>query len=309
MAKRRAAGDDEDRFRKLRRLALTAIFSDAEFLRDFALKGGGALDLAYGISARASVDLDISMRGALANGIAAAQGRFESLLVRRFGDEKLHVFDVCFVEQPKEVSEDLADFWGGYLLTCKFIEPAKAEALGWDVPKMRVNAMPVSSTGSPTLEVDISRHEFVDAAGRIEIDGYDVAVYEPMALLLEKLRAICQQMPDYGVIVKRGRPGAPRARDFYDIDAIRGRFPWLEPTSAEALRMLRAIFDAKRVPMALLARVGDAQTRAYHADDWQRVVATIADTANLGTFDHYFDRTAELSRRLCEALGIPHAPA
>ena len=39
-----------------------------------------------------------------------------------FRDEDLVVFDVKMTERPKQVSEDMADFWGGYRVEFKIIE-------------------------------------------------------------------------------------------------------------------------------------------------------------------------------------------
>ena len=47
----------------------------------------------------------------------------------------------------------------------------------------------------------------------MELDDYTIYVYSPTMIAIEKLRAICQQMPEYAL---QRRPSA-RARDFYDI--------------------------------------------------------------------------------------------
>jgi predicted nucleotidyltransferase component of viral defense system len=47
----------------VKRKTLVAMFSDDELMERLVLKGGNALDLVYGISTRASVDLDFSLDG------------------------------------------------------------------------------------------------------------------------------------------------------------------------------------------------------------------------------------------------------
>jgi predicted nucleotidyltransferase component of viral defense system len=48
-------------FTEIRRVVITAMFSD-DFLSDhIVLKGGNALSLVYGLSSRTSLDLDFSM--------------------------------------------------------------------------------------------------------------------------------------------------------------------------------------------------------------------------------------------------------
>jgi predicted nucleotidyltransferase component of viral defense system len=52
----------------------------------------------------------------------------------------------------------------------------------------------------------------------VDLEGYTIYVYTPIAIVYEKLRAICQQMEEYTQIVQTNR--RPRARDFYDIYTI-----------------------------------------------------------------------------------------
>jgi predicted nucleotidyltransferase component of viral defense system len=48
-------------FAQIRRTAIAALFSDDVLTEYLVLKGGNALDLVYGITARTSMDLDFSM--------------------------------------------------------------------------------------------------------------------------------------------------------------------------------------------------------------------------------------------------------
>jgi len=50
----------------------------------------------------------------------------------------------------------------------------------------------------------------------IEFGEYSIPVYTLEMIAIEKLRATCQQMPEYGI---RGA-ATQRARDFYDIHLI-----------------------------------------------------------------------------------------
>ena len=71
-------------------------------------------------------------------------------------------------------------------------------------------------------------------------------------IALEKLRAICQQMPEY--ILQR-RPSA-RARDFYDIHLVVS-LTGMNLSSQENLELVRHIFAAKDVPLRLLGKIKD----------------------------------------------------
>ncbi len=48
-------------FDEIRRLTITALFSDDELYEQIVLKGGNAISLVYGYSSRGSLDLDFSI--------------------------------------------------------------------------------------------------------------------------------------------------------------------------------------------------------------------------------------------------------
>lgn len=52
---------EEERIQRIKRLVVIAMFSDDELMERFVLKGGNAIDLAYQLGWRASVDIDLSM--------------------------------------------------------------------------------------------------------------------------------------------------------------------------------------------------------------------------------------------------------
>jgi hypothetical protein len=95
---------------------------------------------------------------------------------------------------------------------------------------------------------------------------------------LEKLRAICQQMPKYP---HRRHREADRAQDFYDIH--------LPITTAgvdlsKDLELVRHIFAAKEVPLRLLSLI--ASHREPHRLAWPAVVSSVGHS--LEDFDFYF---------------------
>lgn len=98
-------------------------------------------------------------------------------------------------------------------------------------------------------------------------------------------------MPDYG----RTNP-TPRARDFYDIYAIVTRRA-VDLSLPENLELFRHIFGAKRVPLALLARI--SESREFHRPDWDAVRDSVQGV--VFEFDIYFDFVLDQVSRL-EAL-------
>ncbi len=116
-------------------------------------------------------------------------------------------------------------------------------------------------------------------------------------IVCEKLRAICQQTPEYAGLVKRRSQA--RARDFLDIhDTIR-QFR-INLTSAPNRELLRDIFRAKRVELALLGQI--RKQLEFHRQDWPAVQASVRPGIALRPFDFYFDFVVEIAERL-KALG------
>jgi hypothetical protein len=115
-------------------------------------------------------------------------------------------------------------------------------------------------------------------------------------MICEKLRAICQQMAEYGPVVKRNtRPGGARARDFVDIHTIMTECP-LDMHSDESKLLLAHMFEAKRVPLALLDLIPNY--REFHRRDFPAVLATVKAGVQLKDFDFYFDFVVELANKL-----------
>lgn len=91
-------------------------------------------------------------------------------------------------------------------------------------------------------------------------------------------------------------PGSsPRARDFFDIHNLVDQFS-LILTTREFLRLVQVVFQAKRVPIALLWRI--EETREFHRTDFQAVLDTVPPGVLVLTFDEYADSLARLVRTL-----------
>jgi hypothetical protein len=127
--------------------------------------------------------------------------------------------------------------------------------------------------------VDLSKHEYCAPKVPTELDHYTIYVYTPEMIAAEKVRAICQQMPEYSPM---RHPGSPRARDFYDIHMLAKT---ADVDLSAHIDLVRHVFAAKEVPLNLLTRVADQ--REFHRPDWPAVVASVGQ--RLEEFDFYFD--------------------
>ena len=279
--------DNIDFLDQIKQLAIVAMFSDDELLEILVLKGGNLLDIVYKISARSSVDIDFSMEGEFASDEELLD-RIASTLSSTFLEQGYVTFDVRLRAVPPRLSDDMKAFWGGYKIDFKIIEEARHAAFSDDIDALRRNSLSVGERGSTRFKIDISKHEYCAAKLAYEIEGFRVYGYSPEMMICEKLRALCQQMPDYSRNVK-SNPSA-RARDFLDIHTIREHFA-VDVTKLSFRRLLEATFSVKRVPLCLIGEI--CNFREYHRGDFVAVEATVKPGIELHTFDFYFDYVIE----------------
>lgn len=273
---------------KIKRLVIIALVSDDYLMETLVLKGGNAVSVAYRLSFRASFDLDYSIPDDF-DDLEDVKRRMEKLITETFSQENLHVFDFNFQERPKKSNKATEDFWGGYNITFKFIEEEIRKALGDnpDMSKLRREAIPVNPNHSRKVSIDISKHEYVDDRQEVEIGGFSVSVYAPRLLIFEKVRAICQQLSEYAIIVPSLTP-RQRSKDFYDIYVLMREFN-VNVSTQESTDVLRRVFDAKQVPYNFLKKI--SKEREKHRADFPSVVDTLSpeERKRLKDFDFYFD--------------------
>ncbi|MDA5111109.1 nucleotidyl transferase AbiEii/AbiGii toxin family protein [Brevibacillus thermoruber] len=203
-----------------------------------------------------------------------------------YGDEGYYAFDINLVPRPLKMSEEKKRFWGGYSLDFKVVKKELYETLKNDHPRLQQQAIVVGANNRKKIEVEISRFEVTRAKRAVELDGYTVYVYTPVMIVLEKLRAICQQMDEYVNAIPTHKK--PRARDFFDIYSIMEAFKGVkeEIFQSDNLELLEEIFNVKKVPLHLLSKIADE--REYHRDNFQAVKDTVS-AKDIKDYDYYFD--------------------
>lgn len=275
----------------IKRAAIVAMFADDELMDLLVLKGGNAMDIIHQANSRASVDLDFSTEEDL--DYEAVQPKIERTIRATFEQHKYYAFDVKMTPKPGRMPEELASFWGGYLVEFKLISQKRADEAERDLATMRREAIRLGEGSKFTI--DISRHEYTADKEEYELDGYVIYAYPPEMIVCEKLRAICQQMPEYAEIIQRNGLGNQRARDFLDIEVL-GRMFNIDLSTERTRYMVEQMFAAKRVPLALLGKIG--QTRDFHAQGYEAVKATMKPGVEVKPFDDYFDFVIEACRVL-----------
>jgi len=293
-------GDELDRQRRIKELVIIAMFSDDELMERLVLKGGNAIDLLYRVAGRASVDVDFSIEtDFVETERVAIRRRIEKTLQQTFRENGYEVFDVTMEEQPRGLTPDMADFWGGYRVELKLATKEKFEQFSADIEQLRRNAVPLGQ--GTKFSIDISKFEYTAGKQPHDLEGYRIFVYTPEMIVCEKLRAICQQMPEYAQVIKRTRKGSSRARDFFDIHSLITSQK-IDIKRSTFRELVKNIFKAKRVPLSLLRRIVEVEVREFHRGDFVAVQNTVNPGTKLETFDFYVDFVGNLVSKL-EPLG------
>lgn len=291
---------DLNQLEHIKRLAIIAMFSDDELMETLVLKGGNALDIIYGISPRASLDLDFSIPTEFKpSEIPLIKSKMERELTRVFKEHGYTIFDVKFNERPENFDSKLVPFWGGYRLEFKIIEKNKYEQISNNPQTLRVNAIDIGPGSQKTYWIDISKWEYCDTKRKEEIEHYTIYVYSPEMIVIEKLRAICQQMPEYSDFIGKSYSTA-RARDFFDIYTVIEHFK-INITITKNIQLLKDIFKAKEVPLNLISKV--KSYKEYHRSDFTAVKDTIKPNVKLKDFDFYFKYVVDKCNNLIKTLG------
>lgn len=278
---------------EIRRLVIIALFADDKLMEKFVLKGGNALNLIHSIGTRSSVDIDVSIPDDF-DDVEDAKNRIFASLKDRFDSAGLIVFDEKFSPKPSKVRPKQSPRWGGYLVEFKLTTRQHFDQNKNDLATLQRSALLIGQEQRRIFKIDISKFEFCEPKQETELDSYTIYVYTLPMIAIEKLRAICQQMPEYP-----HRPySKARARDFYDIYTI-VQTGNLDLTTPENVELLKNIFEAKDVSLSLLSKVEG--TRGFHAVDWPAVQQSA--TGRLEAFDFYFDFVVALIDRL-KVLGV-----
>lgn len=266
-------------------MTIVALVSRDEFFDRLVLKGGNSIGHVGATMVRGSLDIDFSVDGSLDDlgTLSEIQCLFEEMLRTTFLEAGFRVFDVSLTRQPPNMREDvLGPFWGGYRLEFKVLEVDRFARLSED--DRRRQAIVVGPGDTRRFRVDLSAHEFCANKQLTEVDGYNVYVYSDRMIVCEKIRAICQQMPQYRDAVK-SKSARPRARDFFDIFHVISELDI--PFDDEFWHILKHVFDAKQVPLSLLGQI--SENREFHRDDFSSVRDTVFADVELAGFDFYVD--------------------
>ena len=276
---------------EVRTIIIQALFSDDDLMDSLVLKGGNALALVHKVGDRASVDIDCSILDEFSD-VEDIGNKIRLSLEREFGRYDYSVFDFGFEAKPAKQNEFVPDWWGGYVCTFKLVDQITFEKYKGDYYQLRNRASEVGPSQKKVFKIDISKFEACQDKVIADINDLVVYAYSLEMIAVEKLRAICQQLPDYELNYFR----TARARDFYDIHEIVNTKN-IDLHSDANLQLIKDMFQVKKVPLEFLAQV--KTQRSFHQVDWPSVTSSVS--GKISDFDYYFDFVTNLIGQL-EAL-------
>lgn len=289
---------DENMKNKIRKLIIIGIFSNDIILNHFALKGGNALSIGHNINERASMDIDISMEKDI-DSLSISREKLKEILEQNIShaleSENLTIIDFKLEDSPKKTTKK---FWGGYRITFKVIDKIMQDT-NKDINSLRKESISLGKNEKKEMKIDISKYEFIEDAILVESeDDSLIKVYSLKMVVIEKLRAICQQMPEYKE--KMNVKVSPRPRDFYDIySVIEGNNKLQDDLlTSESKKMIKEVFEIKNVPIELLECIKLEETKIFHKKDFGTVEQTVYASNNLEDFDFYYRYVCELVEKL-----------
>lgn len=284
---------------KYRNLTIQGIFSNDDLMEILTLKGGNAMQLLE-ITDRASQDLDFSIRQGIKLSAEVEGVAFKESLDRIFEEEGLKVIDYKFVCKPKKSKSVLPPFWGGYGIEFKLITNEFYEKYGPENPQaLSVRAESLEG-GKKKIEIDISLEEYTEPRIEMELEDITIYLYSPLMIIYEKMRALCQQLPDYPLASTE----KVRARDLYDIyiAITKSKGSLLEEIYNEKnLYIIKEMFKTKDVDIGLLRKIKDYKDN-LEQDYKDRVIPQISEKSEKPNFEYLFSYNLKIINEMYELI-------
>jgi hypothetical protein len=206
-----------------------------------ALKGGSAMRLFDNLTSRLSIDADFSVEDIIYDDkmfFAAIKSSVET----SFHNLRLYIIDFKIKRKPKNKKKNKPDWWGGW--SCEF-KLVSHDHRGKSIEAKRRNALIPEGANSSKIIMDISEHEYCGKKRTKNFHGIKILGYSRELLVLEKIRAICQQHPNYAYRLSKNR-----ARDFYDIYELTVDVD--DNFANRCKHHIEKVFKAKEVPLEIL---------------------------------------------------------
>lgn len=274
---------------------IIAIYSNPQMAKLLILKGGSAMRMFDDQNTRLSIDADFSVETILTNTDPVFL-KMKMCLAARFTPHGFELIDFIAKKKPKKLRKGFPEWWGGWACEFKLVDQKHSNKA---LETKRRNAHIPDGANSPKISIDLSEHEYCGKQRTKTVQGTKIRAYSREMLVLEKLRAICQQHPEYPYRQQTKN----RARDFYDIHAL------TIDTNDDFVRRcqhhLKGVFEAKEVPLWILRGLWDD----VFVDEFRRGFDQVKDMVRgpLDDFDTYLEHVRFLVQDICP--DIPEKPA
>ncbi len=249
---------------------ILAMYQSSNLASCLLLKGGSALRLFDHQTSRLSIDADFSIESEV-DDPATFFDTVKSCVESRFGHHKLDVIDFKAKKKPKISPENRPDWWGGWGCEFKLVDQTHRKKTHRTRQR---NAFVPDGANSPKIMIDISEHEYCGSRRTRTIKGIKILGYSRELLVLEKLRAICQQHPDYEFKLSKNR-----SRDFYDIFELTTDMD--EDFLKKCTYHLAKVFAAKAVPLQIVKALWNEE----FIDEQRRGFEQVKDTVRGKVYD------------------------
>jgi predicted nucleotidyltransferase component of viral defense system len=258
--------------------AVFAVYAAPILAKRLVLKGGAASRILYKKADRLSLDDDFSIEGQITNKTEFSRA-LKRALSNEFSGDGLDVIDFTFTPRPRKRSKPLPDWWGGWQCEFKLLS-RKDRRISREAKSRR--ALVPTGANSPKISLDLSENEYCGAVRHMKRQGITITGYAKELIVVEKLRALCQQHSDYKYGTKKNR-----SRDLYDIYALSADAN--TPFWKKCAKHIAPSFAAKNVDLKLL----DAFWDDAFIDELRRGFASVEDdvSGELLDFDIYLEHT------------------
>ena len=291
-------------YKEIRKLAIQSLYLNDDLSDILVLKGGNALSVLE-LTRRGSYDLDFSLFECTLDD-AQLEDRFRTAIHNHFEENDFKIIKFIFTKKPKKEIAPMTFMWGGYAIEFKFIKLDKYNELTKNTSPKTVKSayaqeyVNMTGTNDPVL-IELSKGEYCKTYNEKVFEDITIKIYSPWMIILEKLRALCQQMDEY----PKRKNSSQRARDFFDIYTTAKAYV-LERTSAkdkeDLKELFKNIFEIKEVDTSLLKNL--EAYREFHRSSFQKVIDSVLtdERADLKEYDFYFDETKKVAQWVLDNL-------
>jgi hypothetical protein len=264
---------------------IIAIYSDPVPSINLFLKGGSAMRLFDDLTSRLSIDIDLSI-DAVVDDEKSFFTDMESKIGKRFRELKFDIIDFNWIKRPKKKGKEQPVWWGGWVFEFKIVSEIHREK---SPEKKRRNALIPAGANSPKITVEISEYEYCKNGRTKSINGVEILGYSRELIVLEKIRAICQQHPEY--VYKSSKN---RSRDFYDIYELTANVD--DDFAHRCSHHIEKVFNAKGVSVDFLRSLWEEDFIDIQRKGFDQVRSTVQ--GKVYDFDVYVENLRFLVKEI-----------